>query len=624
MTAGPAFRRLLSRLIAAGGRGRITRLAILQVAAAVSESLSLALLLPLLRMIQLPGTDGASTAAGGQTGSGWTAIDRLLGGLSPAQALVAVLVVFVGITLLRGLLLRAREVHGFHLSVDMAAHLRAGLFGAAARAPWRVLAREPRGRLLGLLTGEVDRISNGITMLLRLPALAVMAVAQIAVAAWISPPLTLAALLIGGFSAMVVRRRSRASFQQGTMLSTRHAVAAREVRDFLDGLKPAKGQGVELRHARNSASALRDTGLGMLTFIRDSATTRMVMQSVGAIAMAVLIIIGALGLKLPGPELILLAVICARLLPMAQEFQQSAQRVAHMLPALVALEAAERRLNGTADPTTDLPQAMPVPDHAPRLQLDAVFLAHRPDAHAQPDAPTRSDIPTRSDAAGLEAMDGETVGEAEAAGQMVLNGASAVFPAGRITAVVGPSGAGKTTLIDLLLGLLPPDRGVVSIDGAPLDEALATSWRRQVGWVPQEPFLTDASLRDNLIWSADPDRHPVDDGTLIRMLDLAGLTPVLAGLPQGLDTPLGDRGNRLSGGERQRVTLARALLRRPRLLLLDEPTSALDTATEAGIRTMLTALKGEATVIVITHRPALLETADQVLHMADGQFAAAG
>ncbi|MFD0391318.1 ATP-binding cassette domain-containing protein [Tistrella bauzanensis] len=529
MTSGAAFRDLLRRLLRAGGRRRVASLASLQLGAAVSESLGLALLLPLLRMIQLPGGDVPAELST-STGTGFTSLDRLIATLDPATGLIAVLSVFVVLTVIRGLLLYGREVHSFHLTVDLAAQLRGDLFNAAARAPWRVLASEPRGHLLGLLTTEVDRMVTGTIMLLRLPALAIMATAQIVVAALISPTLTLAALTIGGLSALAVRRRSKSSFAQGTRQTGLHAAASREVRDFLDGLKPAKGQGVEARHADVSATALRATGLGMLSFIRASANARLGMQVVGVIALSALVVTGALILKVPGPELILLAVICARLLPMAQEFQQSAQRVAHMLPALVALNSTERRLNGPSGREGMPPPAMTVPDHAPSLRLDNVCLAHQPDAHS---LLTGGNAPRPKDS--------------DSTGQMVLNGASAVFPAGQITAVVGPSGAGKTTLIDLLLGLLPPDRGVVSIDGAPLGEALAATWRRQVGWVPQEPFLTDASLRDNLIWSADPDRHAVDDEALIRMLDLAGLTPVLAGLPQGLDTPLGDRGSRLSG-----------------------------------------------------------------------------
>ncbi|WP_372053345.1 ABC transporter ATP-binding protein (plasmid) [Tistrella mobilis] len=592
MTSGAAFRDLLRRMVRAGGRRRVAKLAGLQLGAAVSESLGLAMLLPLLRMIQLPGGD-APAELGENAGTGVEPLDRLIGTLDPAAGLIAVLLVFVVLTVIRGLLLYGREVHSFHLTVDLAAQLRADLFRAAARAPWRVLASEPRGHLLGLLTSEVDRIVNGTVMLLRLPALGVMALAQITVAALISPTLTLAALAIGGLSGLAVRRRSKSSFAQGTRQTGLHAAASREVRDFLDGLKPAKGQGVETRHAAVSATALRETGLGMLSFIRASANARLVMQVVGVIALSGLVVTGALILKVPGPELILLAVICGRLLPMAQEFQQSAQRVAHMLPALVAVNAAAARLARQAGPAVARP-ALPAADHAPEIRLEGVRLSHPGD----PSAP-------------------ETSGS-----QTVLDGVDASFPAGSVTAIIGPSGAGKTTLIDLLLGLLPPDDGTVTFDGRPLDEALAAAWRPRAGWVPQETFLTDASLRQNLLWSADPERHASDDAALMAAIEAAGLAPVVAGLPEGLDTPLGDRGSRLSGGERQRVTIARALIRQPRLLLLDEPSSALDAETEQRLCATLAALKGRTTVVVITHRPAILEIADQVLHLEGGRFTA--
>jgi len=189
-------------------------------------------------------------------------------------------------------------------------------------------------------------------------------------------------------------------------------------------------------------------------------------------------------------------------------------------------------------------------------------------------------------------------------------------PAGQITALVGPSGAGKSSVADLLAGLLGPDRGTVTIDGAALDAAAQRAWRGQVAYIDQDPLLLAAPLRDNLRWAAPE----ASDAQLWAALEQAAAADFVRALPEGLETQLGDGGRRLSGGERQRLMLARALLRDPGLLILDEATSALDAENEAAIAAALARLRGRMTVVLIAHRGALLGLADQVIRLENGRM----
>ncbi|RKG60978.1 ABC transporter ATP-binding protein [Corallococcus sp. AB011P] len=205
-------------------------------------------------------------------------------------------------------------------------------------------------------------------------------------------------------------------------------------------------------------------------------------------------------------------------------------------------------------------------------------------------------------------------------GREALKGVDLTIPAGARVALVGPSGAGKTTLFSVLLGFLPPSGGEVKWDGVPLSSLKASSVRAQLAWVPQEPVLFSGTVRHNLRLG-QPD---ATDDALWEALRLAHAEDFVRALPGGLDEPVGERGSRLSGGQRQRLALARAFLRRPSLLLLDEPTSALDATSEAAVGAGLQALMKGRTVLVIAHRLSTVRDADLIAVVEGGQVVEAG
>ncbi|MGE6756931.1 ABC transporter ATP-binding protein [Corallococcus interemptor] len=205
-------------------------------------------------------------------------------------------------------------------------------------------------------------------------------------------------------------------------------------------------------------------------------------------------------------------------------------------------------------------------------------------------------------------------------GREALKGVDLTIPAGARVALVGPSGAGKTTLFSVLLGFLPASGGEVKWDGVPLSSLKASSVRAQLAWVPQEPVLFSGTVRHNLRLG-QPD---ATDDALWEALRLAHAEDFVRALPGGLDEPVGERGSRLSGGQRQRLALARAFLRRPSLLLLDEPTSALDATSEAAVGAGLQALMKGRTVLVIAHRLSTVRDADLIAVVEGGQVVEAG
>ena len=200
----------------------------------------------------------------------------------------------------------------------------------------------------------------------------------------------------------------------------------------------------------------------------------------------------------------------------------------------------------------------------------------------------------------------------------VLSDVTLQIPAGRITTLVGESGSGKTTIADLLLGLYGPDNGTVTVDGVDMRDLDITQWRSMIGYVAQEIIL----FNDTILANVSLGDQGISEDAVRAALVAAGLGPLVAELPEGLATPIGERGFKLSGGQRQRVALARALVHQPKLLILDEATSALDPATEAEICATVAAQAGRTTVLAITHQPSWVERADRIYMVADGKVRA--
>ncbi|HEX7706659.1 MAG TPA: ABC transporter ATP-binding protein [Thermoanaerobaculia bacterium] len=198
----------------------------------------------------------------------------------------------------------------------------------------------------------------------------------------------------------------------------------------------------------------------------------------------------------------------------------------------------------------------------------------------------------------------------------VFSGVNLEIRWGQTVGIIGASGGGKTTLVDVILGLLEPTAGIVSIDGRPL-APMRRSWQASIGYVPQHVFLTDDSMRHNVaLGVADAD---IDEAAVNRAVDQARLRELVASLPRGLDTFTGERGVRLSGGQIQRIGIARALYHDPQVLVLDEATSSLDTSTESDIMDAIGKLRGEKTILIIAHRTSTVQDCDFLLRVESGK-----
>jgi ABC-type multidrug transport system fused ATPase/permease subunit len=201
--------------------------------------------------------------------------------------------------------------------------------------------------------------------------------------------------------------------------------------------------------------------------------------------------------------------------------------------------------------------------------------------------------------------------------EKAVNNLNFTIPKGQAVAFVGESGAGKTTIVDLLLGLLTPTDGAIRVDGLNIQERLS-AWQKTIGYIPQSIYLADETLRNNIAFGI-PERE-IDDEKVLQAIESAQLTEMVSRLPDGLETMIGENGTRISGGQRQRVGIARALYHNPQILVMDEATSALDNITEKEITRAIESLKGEKTVIMIAHRLTTVENCDLLYLMKDGKI----
>lgn len=205
--------------------------------------------------------------------------------------------------------------------------------------------------------------------------------------------------------------------------------------------------------------------------------------------------------------------------------------------------------------------------------------------------------------------------------EQALNGVSLHIKKGEAVAFVGASGAGKTTIVDIILGLLEPTQGAIFVDGKDISENIS-AWQRNVGYIPQSIYLADESLRANVAFGL-PEKD-IDDEKVMNAIRLAQLETLVMRLPFGLDTVVGENGTRLSGGQRQRLGIARALYHNPKILVMDEATSALDNITEKQIIEAIESLKGDHTLIMIAHRLTTVKNCDKLYFMEEGAIVQEG
>lgn len=553
----------LIREVVGWGRWRLLSGGALVVAGGILDGLGLLMLIPLIELAGTSGGRAQDVLAG-------------LGIVTPGGRLSVLIAAFGAIVIARFVVVRWRDLTMLALREGFLIHLRGRLFGLIAAAGWEKVSTLDRTRAGHALTGSVERAGVAAGLLIDAGVAGLMLAVQLAFAFYMSPALALIAAVSGAgvFAALgPLRARSR---ERGEALTSEDLGVFDATTRFLAGLKPATAHGLVPSYVAAHAMASRRLAHIRQAFGADHSLARLLLQTAVAVIALMLIVVGFFVLDLPTGELVVLLAIFSRLSGPLMQIQSVIQHVRHGGAAYASVTALLEPLAGVGAPA---PPTGPPLSAAPTLRFEAV---------------------TRRGAGG----------------EVLLNAVTAAIPGGRVTALAGPSGAGKTTFCDLAAGLIEPDDGRILLDGAPLDPARLAPVLAYVG---QEPFTIDDTLRANLLWGAPG----ASDAEISAALAAVGADALVAALADGLDTRLMTQGPRFSGGERQRLRLARALLRRPRMVILDEATNALDPASEAAVLEGFLGALGGATVLMVSHREEARHFADAVILLEGGRLVSA-
>lgn len=535
-------------------------------AGSVLESAGLVMLIPILHV-------ATEIGGGGRLETWLVRIPVMLGAASPAAQLAVLLAGFVLVMLLRTAVLYARDALIDDLQSDFVARQRSDLLGALARAPWSRVARVPRATILTLLGMESGRVRAALVAV----AQAAIALASLLVhgllALALAPKMALAALAIGLLaSAASLPGFARAGRQDGAGIGRVGTYLTAIAVHFLAGLKPAYAENVRpafLHEFDRIEAEMRESGRRRR---RGRMRIGLAMGLFPAIAGAGLIWFGLEELALSPALLIPILFILARMSHPLSRLNLSVRQFFLNAPAIEAFRSLAVEL------------AADSPSEPPRRPIPPGPIAFR-------------DV-------GFRHAEGEG-----------LTGVTLTLPPGSFVGITGASGAGKTTLLDLLAGILRPRQGEILVGGVPLDEALLPAWRDGLAYVMQDPLLLHATVRANLLWGG----VVAEERAIVEALEISGAAALVARLPEGLDSVIGEGGLLLSGGERQRLALARALLRKPRLLILDEATNAIDGAAEAALLKRLSALDPRPTIVMVAHRTESLAWCDRCIAIDDGR-----
>lgn len=534
--------------------------------AGMLEGVSIAMFLPIVE-IAMAGQPSHQSPLG-------EAMRRALNVFGLPPALPILLGIMVSGMVLKAVLqwLAMRKV-GYAVAL-VATDLRIKLMTSLLNAEWEFFSKHPIGRFANAIGFESKIASNTYRSAALLVAGSIVLSVYVVMALIISWQTALMALATGALVFRVLRRFLAMGQEAGrNQISSMKTVTAR-LTDALQGVKAVKAMAREDRFLpfleAETQSLNRALRLKVLAVESLSAFQEPVTMAVMAAGLYFALTFG----KDPFASLLVLGFLFVRMVNQINSMVRNYQSLVVEESAFASLSAS---IGDAVTARESTAGTVPPPSLKESIEIENVSFAYG-------DHPVLQDLSLR-------------------------------IPAGRLVALLGPSGSGKTTVVDLVAGLIRPKVGRICVDGVPLETIDIRAWRRRIGYVPQEMFLFHDTVEHN-VTLGDPDLTRADAEDALRA---AGAWAFVSAFPNGMNTVIGERGSSISGGQRQRIAIARALARKPSLLILDEATTALDPSTEAALCDTLKGLRGSMTILAISHQAAIGRVADIAYRLENGR-----
>jgi ATP-binding cassette, subfamily C, bacterial len=556
-------------------RWHVIGVVIVTVLFSLSEGIGFALLLPTLQVA------GFNLAGQGEAGRYAAIVSNAFVAIGLHPSLILLLGVFVMLVGTRTVLGQIQSVWTYAVQQEIEHHLRRGLYHAIADANWLFVCRSRASDFTHALTHEVYRIGNGTNFALVFAGEVVLGILYMTIAFALSAGMTLLVLISGALLTFIFRKRTWAIETQGEEVSATNKSLYAATIEHLQSLKAAKTYGAQERNFSIFSNLSSEVARANLDGVRQQAVAATWFELGSVMILAAVLLVSIRMLAVPAASILILLLLFARVMPRIMTGQYHYRAFVNMLPSYANLRGIEARCAAAAEPA-----------------------AHPHD---------RLSLTRELAAEGISFTYSE--GRAPAVRDLNL-----VIPAGKVVALVGPSGAGKSTIADILMGLILPDSGTLRLDGRPLGPEGVRGWRDQIGYVAPDTFLFHDTIRANLKWA----RPDAGEDEMLAALRQASAFDLVAGLKDGLDTVVGDRGMMVSQGERQRLALARAFLRRPSMLILDEATNSLDSENEGRVLDAIESRRGELTVVLIAHRLSTIRWADLIYVVEGGTVVESG
>jgi len=530
-----------------------------------NQGFTIVLLIPLLGLL-----NPADASATNHTLTNFLADFLNTTGIS--ASLEMILAIFTLCLLLVAVLNYYKSVVQTTYQQEFSYHLRQHLFKKIITSDWKFLNNKSKHNHIQILTSEVPKMGTYYYYYLGLATKFIFILAHVAVALMISVPFTLF-VVFTGFAVLIIMRKylNKAEYLGNANIKVFRSMLKR-IDDFWQTVKIAKVHNSEEYYFKK----FEETNAAMLDYqnkqIRNRSAPQLLFTLAGIAALVVFVYLAYSVVKLPVASLFVLIILFSRIFPLFAGINTDLNMMVSSVASVRMVLNLDREIEEHDFETNK---------KTSRIKFDQSLNINQISYGYEPEHP------------------------------LFVNFSESV-QAGKITGIIGKSGRGKTTLIDMIAGLIKPDAGNITIDGTELTCEKLPSWRAELGYLPQDAFFVDGTIRENLIW--DTAVKP-DDGQLIEVLKRVNAWELVSSQVQGLDTSIANYPFHFSGGERQRLALARVLLRNPRLLLLDEATSSLDPENEAQIMECLLHLKNQVTIIFVTHRETLKPYFDKIIDL---------